>query len=103
LHHENDDDISAFDVELFEEEARKVSLLLSKHLSVKSPIKRCAKERPSSRFSKIPLFIQSTTIKSGKAFGELALIKNKPRAATIKCLEDCHFAVMQKIDFDKVL
>ena len=40
---------------------------------------------------------------AGKSFGELALIKNKPRAATIKCLEDCHFAVMSKQDYQKVL
>jgi CRP-like cAMP-binding protein len=42
-------------------------------------------------------------LKSGKAFGELALIKNKPRAATIRCNEDSHFAVMSKVDYEKVL
>ena len=36
-------------------------------------------------------------------FGELALIKNQLRAATIQCLEDCHFAVIQKDDYEKVL
>lgn len=36
---------------------------------------------------------------SGKSFGELALITNKPRAATIKCLTECHFAVMNKINY----
>ena len=38
-------------------------------------------------------------LKTGKSFGELALIKNKPRAATIKCNEDCHFAIMSKSDY----
>ena len=31
------------------------------------------------------------------------MIKNKPRAATIKCTEECHLAVMSKADYDKVL
>ena len=31
------------------------------------------------------------------------MIKNKPRAATIKCAEECHFGVMSKADYDKVL
>lgn len=39
------------------------------------------------------------TLRSGKSFGELALIKDQPRAASIKTLEDCHFAVMNKSDY----
>jgi cAMP-dependent protein kinase regulator/cGMP-dependent protein kinase 2 len=39
----------------------------------------------------------------GKSFGELALISNKPRAATIRCLKDCHFAVIEKQNYEKVL
>ena len=49
------------------------------------------------------LLIEVVQLNSGKSFGELALIKNKPRAATIKCITDCHFAVMSKIDYQKVL
>ena len=49
------------------------------------------------------LFVEAVTMKSGKSFGELALIKNKPRAATIKCLENCNFAVMSKYDYQKIL
>ena len=51
----------------------------------------------------LPLFVEVVQLRSGKSFGELALIKNKPRAATIKCVEDCHFAVMSKSDYEKVL
>jgi CRP-like cAMP-binding protein len=40
---------------------------------------------------------------TGSSFGELALINNKPRAATIKCLSDCHFAVISKNVYEKVL
>lgn len=39
----------------------------------------------------------------GKSFGELALIKNKPRAATIVCRQVCSFAVMDRNDYKKVL
>jgi CRP-like cAMP-binding protein len=41
-----------------------------------------------------PMFIEVVNLRAGKSFGELALIKNKPRAATVKCIEDCHFATM---------
>ena len=37
---------------------------------------------------------------SGKSFGELGLIRNKPRAATIKCIEDSHFATLDKYDYE---
>ncbi len=40
---------------------------------------------------------------NGQAFGELALISSKPRAATIKCLEDSEFAVMTKQDYLRTL
>ena len=32
-------------------------------------------------------------------FGEQALINNKPRMATVKCLEDCYFGVMSREDY----
>ena len=35
----------------------------------------------------------------GSSFGELALISNKPRAATIKCITDTHFLVLHKQDY----
>jgi CRP-like cAMP-binding protein len=44
-------------------------------------------------------------MRSGKGFGELALSKERlmPRAATIKCVTECHLAVMSKADYSKVL
>jgi CRP-like cAMP-binding protein len=41
--------------------------------------------------------------KSGDSFGELALLDNKPRAASIRCVEDCHFAVLEKANFQEIL
>lgn len=39
----------------------------------------------------------------GSSFGELALISDKSRQATIQCLTDCDFAVLKKDDFGRVL
>lgn len=33
---------------------------------------------------------------AGESFGELALVNDAPRSATIKCLKVCHFAVLGK-------
>lgn len=43
------------------------------------------------------------TLKAGDSFGELALISNKPRAATIYTREDCHFAVLTRTDYLRIL
>ena len=40
---------------------------------------------------------------AGYAFGELALLERKPRAATILCEEDCDFAVLDKTPFQEIL
>ena len=45
--------------------------------------------------------MEVTQISNGSCFGELALISNKPRAATIKCLEDCYFGILSKENYDK--
>lgn len=42
-------------------------------------------------------------LSTGMAFGELALLKDQPRAATILCLTDCHFAVIGKSDYMKII
>ena len=39
----------------------------------------------------------------GDYFGELALIHNKPRAASIECVSDVHLAVLSKDDYVRIL
>lgn len=39
----------------------------------------------------------------GSAFGELALLNNKPRLATIKCLKETYVATLSKENFNKIL
>lgn len=41
--------------------------------------------------------------KAGAAFGELALLHDKPRAATIECDEDCIFGVIDKEDYTRII
>lgn len=47
--------------------------------------------------------IELTRLDDGDSFGELALIEDKPRAATIKCLTNCTFATMSRTDYEKTL
>ncbi len=49
------------------------------------------------------VFEQVAILNTGYSFGELALLDNKPRAARILCITDCHFAVMNKEDYNKSL
>ena len=49
------------------------------------------------------VLVESTVLLSGCAFGEFALVKNRPRTATILCAEDSHFAVLSKKDFVRIL
>lgn len=49
------------------------------------------------------LFHEVAVLTDGNSFGELALISNKPRSATIICKKNCHFAVMQKQEYDKLI
>lgn len=42
-------------------------------------------------------------LEEGCAFGELALLNNKPRLASIKCHENCHFMVLEKKFFILIL
>lgn len=53
----------------------------------------------------IKLLISTEVAKlgDGKSFGELALLHNKQRAASIITLEDTSFAVMNKKSFEKVM
>lgn len=47
--------------------------------------------------------LEVTKLQTGASFGELALINNEPRKATIMCLTDCYFAVLEKQEYSKVL
>jgi cAMP-dependent protein kinase regulator len=42
-------------------------------------------------------------LSKGSSFGDLALIKDQPRTASIQCLEDCHLAILDKASYDEIL
>lgn len=42
-------------------------------------------------------------LRTSDSFGELALLKNSKRLASIICLEDCHFGVIDKKIFNLAL
>lgn len=50
-----------------------------------------------------PQLREVRVMKAGESFGELSLIKNMPRAATIVCKEDCSFAVLEKSYYKQIL
>jgi len=47
----------------------------------------------------VKVFKKAVTLNEGEIFGELALIAMKKRAATVTCLTDCHFAVLDQATF----
>ena len=49
------------------------------------------------------MYVELMKLSNGQSFGELALITSKPRSANVMCLRDCHFAIMNKHDFERVL
>jgi len=46
---------------------------------------------------------QLTIVRQGEGVGELALLSKKPRAASVLCREDCHFAVLSREDYTRIL
>jgi len=60
-------------------------------------------ESLQEQLSKIPKHNKIVTIGAGGSFGELALIDDAPRAATIFCLENTHMMTIQKDEYKELL
>lgn len=63
------------------------------------------KENPQEITSnnEIPNEIKVKVLRGGESFGELSLLDNRPRAASVICEQECHLAVLEKQYFDKIL
>ncbi|KAL4467755.1 hypothetical protein ABPG74_013090 [Tetrahymena malaccensis] len=57
-------------------------------------------EGPGNKFDNL---VQVKNLEEGDYFGELGLLNFKTRSATVQCLTDCFFAVIDKASFDKIL
>jgi CRP-like cAMP-binding protein len=52
---------------------------------------------------KVNMMIKVAELTKGHSFGELALLNNTRRSATIVALEDCDFGVIEKQNFEKIV
>ena len=48
-------------------------------------------------------FVDCSRLTTGSSFGEMALLVDAPRAATIVALKDCYMAVLDRQDFKRCL
>jgi hypothetical protein len=51
----------------------------------------------------VKLMKQVITLETGKSFGEMAIVKDKPRAAGISCAENSEFATLSKEAYLKTI
>lgn len=56
-----------------------------------------------AKYEKYQWFVDVGKLISGDSYGELALLYDEKRAATIKCVTKCFFATLSKKDFSQVL
>lgn len=68
-------------------------------------LNKCEIERLEKidEYSQIDWMGEINQLSTGATFGELALINNEPRKATIQCLSNCYFAVLEKKDYNGML
>lgn len=50
-----------------------------------------------------PTMLEVNELGVGDSFGELALINDRPRMATIICKEDCEFAILERDQYKEIL
>ena len=74
-----------------------VQLNILKHVDIKINLKFI------KEYGKIEEMKEVSQLKEGDNFGELALINDKPRAASIMCKEFCIMAYLSKSEFSRIL
>jgi CRP-like cAMP-binding protein len=82
----------------------KFYVILKGEVSVKVPF--AADTRQYRRTSEVlveSVFVEVGRLSDGQAFGELSVIKNKRRAATVDCLTDLHVATLSQQKYVEIL
>lgn len=57
----------------------------------------------SRHHEEVPLGREVARLGAGTLIGELALLNDQPRSASVQCVDDCEFYVMARADFDNVI
>jgi CRP-like cAMP-binding protein len=57
----------------------------------------------SQRGSEESTFSEIAQLSSGQSFGELSLLKNQPRTATVICMQSCYFMTLSKENYIRLL
>jgi hypothetical protein len=77
------------------------------HFNYKNDMKLTGEDRYQldqlENYDSMAWFLDVVKLCSGKSFGELALINDAPRAATIQCVTNCLFATLGRKDYQKIL
>ena len=55
------------------------------------------------KYNKYQWLVESAILTTGASFGEHALMYDEPRNASIQCLSKCHFAVLDKEDYKRLI
>jgi CRP-like cAMP-binding protein len=76
-----------------------VSVLMPKKIELKTDGKRKTEKNGKDNNN----FFECRVLYPGESFGEIALIENRLRTASVKCREDSHFAVLDKSNFRRIL
>lgn len=78
-------------------------MVISGEVSVNVQVQKNDEKAKSKGKNKTHLELQEVSVlKAGSYFGELALLNDAPRTATIICKETCNFAVLFRDDFREV-
>ena len=92
------------EVALRDEERKLFELLKQKSVLEQRSFIRNVRDSGSDNYeAEIRDFAEIGILYAGSAFGELALISDKPRSASIQARERCSFLVLTKSDFKKIL
>ena len=85
------------------DESDKFYIIIEGQVQVLIPVEEKVIDEETGEERIIEIEEDIAQLNKGDHFGEIGLIKNQVRSATIRTMTDCHFAVLHKNDFLKIL